>query len=59
MNDLNWHNWFVTANNVAGEMQWQNAAFSSSELVDLIDEALEEKLIPSVEFLERSNVLPA
>ena len=43
------HTWFITANNKAGEMQWQQQAISSTELVDLIDEACEEGLVPSVE----------
>ncbi len=43
------HNWFITANDKAGEMQWQQQAISSTELVDLIDEACEEGLVPSVE----------
>ena len=43
------HTWFITANDEGGEMQWQQQAISSTELVDLIDEALEEGYTPSVE----------
>ncbi len=49
MTPINFHTWFITANDKKGEMQWQQQAISSNELVDLIDEALEEGLIPSVE----------
>jgi len=43
------HTWFITANNKAGQMEWQQQAISSEELVDLIDEALEEGLSPTIE----------
>tara|TARA_R110002012_G_scaffold131454_1_gene284034 strand:+ start:140 stop:298 length:159 start_codon:yes stop_codon:yes gene_type:complete len=43
------HTWFITANNKEGKMEWQQQAISSTELVDLIDEALEEGYTPSVE----------
>tara|TARA_Y100000385_G_scaffold103665_1_gene107181 strand:+ start:2564 stop:2722 length:159 start_codon:yes stop_codon:yes gene_type:complete len=46
---IGFHTWFITANDKTGEMQWQQQAVSSTELVDLIDEACEEGLIPSIE----------
>ena len=46
---ISFHTWFITANDKAGEMQWQQQAVNSTELVDLIDEACEEGLIPSIE----------
>ena len=49
MTPINFHTWFITANDNRGEMQWQQQALSSVELVDLIDEALEEGLTPTVE----------
>ena len=49
MTPTNFHTWFITANDNRGEMQWQQQALSSVELVDLIDEALEEGLTPTVE----------
>ena len=49
MTPITFHTWFITANDNAGEMQWQQQAVSSTELVDLIDEALEEGLTPTIE----------
>lgn len=43
------HTWFITANTKAGIMKWQQQAINSTELVDLIDEALEEGLTPTIE----------
>ena len=44
-----YHTWFITANDKVGQMQWQQQAINSTELVDLIDEALEEGLTPTIE----------
>ena len=49
MTPITFHTWFITANDKTGEMQWQQQAISSTELVDLIDEALEEGLTPTIE----------
>lgn len=49
MTPINFHTWFITANDSQGQMQWQQQALSSVELVDLIDEALEEGFTPTVE----------
>ena len=49
MTPITFHTWFITANDNAGEMQWQQQAINSTELVDLIDEALEEGLTPTSE----------
>ncbi len=46
---ISFHTWFITANDKTGEMRWQQQAVNSTELVDLIDEACEEGLIPSIE----------
>lgn len=46
---MDWHTWFITAKDKNGQMQWQQQAINSTELVDLIDEACEEGFIPSVE----------
>ena len=47
--------WFITANDQKGEMQWQQQAINSVELVDLIDEAMEEGLTPSIELCSQHN----
>ena len=45
------HTWFVRTVDRNGQTGWEQQAVSSNELVDLIDEALEEKLIPYIELV--------
>ena len=43
--------WYVKTVDSAGQPGWEQQAVSSTELVDLIDEACEEGLTPSVELV--------
>ena len=41
--------YFITANNKAGEMEWQQQALDEDELIELIDQAHKEELRVEVE----------